>query len=57
VVGVVPLRACLLPLLPAVVPWLLVVVGRAVCLVAQRVPPLVHLVQVVRRARAGRLNG
>jgi hypothetical protein len=37
------------PLLVAFVPWLLVVVGRALCLAAQRIPVLVRLVRAVRR--------
>lgn len=48
-VRVVPLHRCLLVLLLVLVPWSAVVLGRAVCLVAQRVPPLVHVVRAVRR--------
>ena len=32
-------------------PWLVVLAGRRVCLLAQRVPPLVRLVRVLRRRR------
>lgn len=47
----VPMRVVLLRFLPLWLAWLLVVVlGRRVCLVAQRVPPVVRL---VRRLRAG----
>ena len=48
-------------LLWVMLPWLLVVLGRGLCLVAQRVPPLVWLVRAVaaelearRSARAAR---
>ncbi len=47
-----------LPLLPRFlcifVPWALVVAGRPICLVAQRVPPLVWLVRLVARQLAAR---
>ena len=53
-VGVSPLRECA-RLLWVLVPWVLVVVtGRAVCLVAQRIPPLVRLVRWVVRALEAR---
>ena len=48
-VAPVPLRRCLVPLLVALVPWLVVVLGRGLCLVAQRIPPLVRLVRLARR--------
>lgn len=53
-VRVVPLRRCLLLMFVALLPWLLVVVGRGICLTAQRVPPLVRLVRRLRRARGPR---
>lgn len=51
-VGVEPLPICLLRLLPVLAPWGLVVVGRSICLVAQRVPPAVHVVRAVQEKRA-----
>lgn len=57
-VGVEPWRVCLLSLLPILLAWLLVVVlGRVVCLAAQRVPPLVLLVRAVRRSRDASVRG
>lgn len=53
-VRVEPLASCVGRLLPILLPWLLVVVGRGVCVVAQRVPPLVWLVRAVRRELARR---
>lgn len=54
-VGLEPLPACLVRLLPVLVPWLVVVrLGRVLCLVAQRVPPVVALVQAVQRRRERR---
>ena len=51
-VGVVPWARCLLALLPMLLAWLLVVVlGRALCLGAQHVPPVVALVRAVRRSQ------
>jgi hypothetical protein len=50
----VPLRRCVVPLLAAFVPWLLVVLGRALCLAAQRIPVLVRLVRALRRWSEGR---
>ena len=51
-VGVVPWARCLLALLPMLLAWLLVVVlGRAVCRVAQHVPPVVALVRAVQRSQ------
>jgi hypothetical protein len=52
-VDVAPLMGCLLRLLPVLAPWALLVVGRVVCLAAQRVPPVVGAVRAVR-ARGGR---
>ena len=49
-----PLSSCVGRLLPIMLPWLLVVVGRGICLVAQRVPPLVWLVRTVRQQLARR---
>ena len=51
-VRVEPLPRCVLRLLPILAAWALVVVGRAVCLVAQRVPPAVWLVRAVQEQRA-----
>ncbi len=48
-VRVEPLSSCVGRLLPILLPWLLVVVGRGVCLAAQRLPPLVWLVRAVRQ--------
>lgn len=49
--GLVPVPNVVLRFLPLWFAWLLVVVlGRLVCRVAQRIPPVVHL---VRRLRAG----
>ncbi|MBC7679724.1 MAG: hypothetical protein H7233_12160 [Pseudorhodobacter sp.] len=63
-VGVAPLRQCA-RLLWILVPWVLVVVvGRGICLVAKRLPPLVWLVRAVagvlearRSARAAHALG
>lgn len=52
-VDVAPLMGCLLRLLPVFAPWALLVVGRAICLAAQRVPPVVVAVRAVR-ARGSR---
>jgi hypothetical protein len=48
-VAPVPLRRCLVPMLVALVPWLVVVLGRGLCLAAQRIPPLVRLVRFARQ--------
>jgi hypothetical protein len=54
-VGLEPLPACLARLLPVLVPWLVVVrLGRVLCLLAQRVPPVVAAVQAVQRRCARR---
>ncbi len=55
-VRVEPLVGCVGRLLPILLPWLLVVVGRGICLVAQRVPPLVWLVRAVRQQLARRVG-
>jgi hypothetical protein len=56
-VGVAPLMGCLLRLLPVLAPWALLVVGRAVCLAAQRVPPVVVAVRAVRARGSRRTTG
>ena len=57
-VGLEPLPVCLLRLAPVLVPYLVVVrLGRALCLVAQRVPPAVAVVRAVQRRRGLRLPG
>ena len=53
--GVEPLPWCVLRLAPLFAAWGLVVVGRPVCLVAQRVPLLIHLVRRVRQRRSSLL--
>jgi hypothetical protein len=53
-VTVEPVTRSLLPLLRVFAPWTLVVVGRRVCLGAQRVPPLVRLVRFVRERQQRR---
>ena len=53
-VRVEPLLSCVGLLLPILLPWVLVVVGRGICVVAQRVPPLVWLVRAVRQQLARR---
>ena len=50
-VGVEPLPRCLLRLLPVFAPWSLVVVGRRICLGAQRVPLAVRVVRAVQERR------
>lgn len=55
-VRVEPLSSCVGRLLPILLPWLVVVVGRGVCIAAQRVPPLVWLVRAVRRELARRAS-
>ncbi len=48
-VRVEPLGRCLLQALPVLVCWLVVVrAGRVVCLLAQRLPPVVLAVRAVR---------
>ena len=53
-VGVESLHRSLPRLLSLFAPWALVVLGRRVCLVAQRVPALVRLVGAVQRWRQDR---
>lgn len=53
--GVEPLPLCLLRLLPVFAPWGLVLVGRRICVVAQRLPPAVRLVRAVQEHRARRI--
>ncbi len=55
-VAVVPLRRCLPPLLPLLAASALVALGRRVCLLAQRLPPLVLLVRRVREALEARAS-
>lgn len=52
-VAVAPLRFCL-RLMPVLVAWAVVLAGRGVCLLAQRVPPIVRLVRACRRWLADR---
>lgn len=48
-----PVLGVTLRLLPLWLSWLAVVaLGRLVCHVAQRIPPVVHLVRLVRRRQA-----
>lgn len=50
-----PLGRCLLQALPVLIFWLVVVrAGRVVCLVAQRLPPVVLAVRAVRSRAASR---
>ncbi len=53
-VGLAPLGRVLLRLLPVASAWGVLVVGRAVCLVAQHIPPLVWLVRAVYRWKDAR---
>jgi hypothetical protein len=54
-VSVDPLGRCLLRALPVLVAWLVVVrAGRGVCLVAQRLPPVVLAVRAVRSRLSAR---
>lgn len=50
-VGLEPITRGLPQLLCILAPWSLLVAGRGVCLVAQRIPPLVWLVRLVLRRR------
>jgi hypothetical protein len=49
-----PLPRVLLQLLVPAALWALVVVGRRICLVAQRLPPAVRLVRALRAWLGGR---
>lgn len=53
-VGLEPARRVLPGFLRILAPWSVVVVGRRVCLVAQRVPALVRLVRGVAGVREAR---
>lgn len=54
-VNVDPLGRCLLQALPVLVGWLVVVrAGRGVCLVAQRLPPVVLAVRAARSRGSAR---
>lgn len=53
-VGLEPLVVCVLRLAPVLAAWAVLLAGRPVCLLAQRVPPLVLLVRMCRRWLARR---
>jgi len=48
-VGLDPLARVLPVFLQILAPWAVILAGRQVCLLAQRIPPLVRLVRLIAR--------